>query len=179
MEFVKAYDATKYFSNLAGLKKVYGVDEIYKHGYYIANDTNDFQVYRIQVGINSQYEAEEDTKIIEWDKISKYEFIDFIEENEIIDEDKLGKMKKIAENTHSDNNQMIKYLTNLVFAELPLETVISIIINIDADKGFENWDSKEFRYNTDLKELVDVISNGSDIIPFMEEPTEDGLKVFN
>lgn len=135
------YDVTEYFDRMVKEKKITGVgDNCYKHGYFICHDVWDTHIYRIQVGINSEYEKEKRTKIIETENIHHEDLAEFCIEKYELDEDDFD----------VDTREKIEILIEKV----GLKELLKTIIEMDYENGFENYDVDEFRYDTSLETLI-------------------------
>lgn len=146
------YDLTEYFDKMVKEKKITGVgcshgDNCYEYGYFVCHDVWDTHVYRIQVGINSEYEDEERTKIIETENIRHWDLVEFC-----IEEYKLN--VKIADTF--DEREIIEVL----IAQIGLNELLKAIVKYDYENGFENWDVDEFRYDASLESLIERIDGG-------------------
>ena len=139
------YDVTHYFNYLTQTNQIVGTNDCYKYGYFISHDVWDTHIYRIQFGLNSNYESEPDTKIIETCNIPHDELLEFCEEEYDIFLDKYIDVRKI-----------IDELLHLV----GLPKLLKILISYDYSNGFDNWDVDEFRFNTPLSELISLIDGG-------------------
>lgn len=141
------YDLTEYFDKMVKEKKITGVgDNCYKHGYFLCHDVWDTHVYRIQVGINSEYEEESRTKIIETENIHHEDLVDFCIEKYQLDENDFD----------VDTRNKIEILINAI----GLKELLKAIVEYDYDNGFENWDVDEFRYDESLENLIERIDGG-------------------
>ena len=155
------YDLTEYFNSLVDNKKILGVDDCYKHGYFVSHDVWDTHIYRIQVGINAEYDEEPRTKIIETKKISHDELRDYYFDNynlnlSLFDE---------------------REIVDLLVEQIGIEKVLKAIIEIDYDNGFENDDVNEYRYDTPLEQLIRDIDGGYGITKFKLEEIMDGQRL--
>lgn len=140
------YDLTEYFNKQVAAGKIIGVGDAYKYGYFVCHDVWDIHIYRVQVGVNAEYDVEPRTKIIETENISNDDLLDFCIEKYNINH-------KI---TGSDARGFIDYLIAL----LGLETVLKTIVDVDYDRGFETYNVDEYRYDTSLEELIEDIDGG-------------------
>lgn len=145
------YDVTKYFNDLVATDKMYGLKNrdgkcIYEHGYFLCHDVWDTHIYRIQVGINSEYEEEERTKIIETENIHHEDLVDFCIEKFELDEDDFD----------VDTREKIEIL----IGKIGLQELLKAIVEKDYDNGFENYDVDEFRYDEPLEALIERIDGG-------------------
>lgn len=146
------YDLTKYFNDLAREGKIIGVIDskdkcIYEHGYFVCHDVWDTHIYRIQVGINAEYDDEPRTKIIEQEDIHHSDLMDYCIE-------KYGLNKDIL--THFDEREY----TGVLISRIGIKEVLKSIVEMDYNKGFENWDVTEFRYDRPLEDLIKRIDGG-------------------
>ena len=142
------YDLTDYFSKRA--KDIYCTDkngEPYYKGYYVATDVWDTHIYRIVVGINSEYEDEPRTKIIEQENIRHWNLLEYVIEEYDVPE------------TLCDGIDERKYIDMLV-AYMGIEDLLKAIFEYDADNGFENYDVEEYRYDTPIERLIEDIDGG-------------------
>lgn len=139
------FDVTDYFNYLTKTNQIIGTNDCYKYGYFICRDVWDTHIYRIQFGLNSNYESEPDTKIIETYNISHEELIDFCKEE-----------YDISINTSID----IRNTINALLHRIGLPKLLKILIHYDYSNGFDNWDVYEFRFNTPLSKLIFNIDGG-------------------
>lgn len=155
MNIGHVFDMTEYFNQQVKDNKIIGIGESYKHGYYICRDVFDMHVYRIQVGINAEYEDEPRTKIIEQEDIPHDKLQEFCEE--------LGFFKNgfVCADVRDYPNAMIKIIG--------LENLLKAIVAYDYENGFGNYDVQEFRYDTPMSELIDIIDGGYGITKFEPE----------
>lgn len=151
-------DVTDYFNFLTDSEQIIGTNNCYKYGYFIANDVWDTHIYRIQVGLNSQYNPEPDTKIIEMYNISHEDLLDFCKEE-----------YDISINKYIDLRSSI---ASLIY-KIGIDKLLKIIIHYDYDNGFDNWDIKEYRFNTPLTELISNIDGGFGISKIILEGNID------
>ena len=142
------FDLTEY------AKKAFGACADYSAGYFICEDTWDFHVYRIQIGINSEYEDEEDTKIVEWEQIHKSDLIDYLAEEDIVTLP-LGDERVVIDRYIGNNDEKFRQICKAV-------------ADYDYDNGFENWDVKEYRYDEPIETLLDDIDGGFGITKLNE-----------
>lgn len=133
------YDITEYAMN-AYKKECYSNPPF--QGYVICSDTWDFHVYRIQIGLNAQYDEDEDTSIIEQDKISNRNVAEWLEE------------KFETEIPYMDERSLPPYLVR----EFGLDEVLKAVFEKDVDNGFENWDVYE-HYTTDIDDMKHIIED--------------------
>ena len=141
------YDLTEYFDKLVKEKKIIGVgDNCYKHGYFLCRDVWDTHIYRIQVGINAEYEDEPRTKIIETENIPHEDLVEFCIERYELDEDDFD----------VDTREKIEIL----ISKIGLNELFKAIIKYDYSNGFDNWDVDEFRYDEPLENLIETIDGG-------------------
>lgn len=139
-------NVTNYFNELVKANKITGTDGCYENGYYICHDTWDMHIYRIQVGINAEYEEEERTKIIEQENIRKDTLAEYCVE-------KYGLSPSIF--SHDKRN-----FVNILLRKIGIKEVLKSIVEIDYENGFETYDVQEFRYDTPIEELIEVIDSG-------------------
>ena len=133
------FDLTEY------AKKTFkGAD--YSAGYFICEDTWDFHVYRIQIGINSEYEDEEDTKIVEQDDIHKSDLIEYLEDEGIATLPE-GDERIVIDRYIGSNPERFRQIAKAV-------------ADFDYDRGFENWDVTEYRYDEPIETLIEDIDGG-------------------
>ncbi len=145
------YDVTKYVNDLAQADKMVGIIHndgtcIYEHGYFICHDVLDTHIYRIQVGINSEYEKEERTKIIESKDISHEDLVDFC----------IEKFELNKTDFDVDTREKIEILIE----KIGLQELLKTIVEMDYNSGFENDDVDEFRYDKPLEALIRRIDGG-------------------
>lgn len=145
------YDVTEYFNNLVQTDKIIGLKDkdgkcVYEHGYFLCHDVWDTHIYRIQVGINAEYEDEPRTKIIETENIRHGDLLEYCVEKYDLDE-------RLYD---FDERSVIE----LLVAQIGFIELLKSIIELDYDKGFENWDINEFRYDEPLENLVKRIDGG-------------------
>lgn len=161
-ELGHSYDITGYVTEMSDEKKIIGLGKkgecLYRHGYFICHDVRDTHIYRIQVGINSMYEKEPETKIIEQCDISHEALLEFCIENyeELLIKTTAGRKALIAEANQVDSR---KY-TELLLAAFGFEKLLKIIVELDYENGFENSDVTEYRYNTPLADVIDKVDGG-------------------
>ena len=141
------YDLTKYFDDKVKVGDIWMPDKnIYEHGYFVCHDVWDTHVYRIQVGINSEYEEEPRTKIIETYNVRHDDLLEFcIEKYELNDG-----LREF------DEREVIEVL----IAQIGLKKLLKAVVECDLDNGFENWDVDKFRYDTPLESLIERIDGG-------------------
>lgn len=145
------YDLTKYFDDMVKANKIYGVgcsnsNNCYEYGYFVCHDVWDTHVYRIQVGINSEYKDEPRTKIIETENIRHGYLLEHCIEKYDLNEG----LREF------DEREIIEVL----IAQIGLKELLKSIVEYDYDNGFENWDVDEFRYDEPLDTLIDGIDGG-------------------
>ena len=141
------YDLTEYFDKMVQEKKITGVGKnCYKHGYFLCHDVWDTHIYRIQVGINSEYEKEPRTKIIETENVHHGDLLKFCVEKYELNEGLFD----------FDEREIIEVL----IAQIGLEELLKVIVEYDYENGFESYDVDEFRYDTPLEKLVKRIDGG-------------------
>lgn len=132
------YDVTEYYNKVRGK-----YSDCAK--YFICADVWDFHVYRIVIGYNSEYEVEPRTKLIEIENISKYEVLEAVEKDldMII---AIDSMKKFP-----------SCLIDADFEDMGFKSVIKAVVNLDFG---DNYDLKEYRYDTPIEELIRDIDAG-------------------
>ena len=141
------YDLTEYFNKMVKENKIIGVgDNCYKYGYFVCHDVWDTHIYRIQVGINSEYEDEPRTKIIETENIHHEDLVEFCIEKFELDE----------EDFNVDTREKI----GILISKIGLNELLKTIVEYDYEYGFENWDVNEFRYDEPLENLIKIIDGG-------------------
>ena len=141
------YDLTDYFDKLVKEKKIVGVgDNCYKYGYFVCRDVWDIHIYRIQVGINSEYDFEPRTKIVETENIRYGDLFDFY----------INKHEIYKFMFDLDEREMLDTILKLS----GLENTLKTIIEYDYDKGFENREVEEYRYDVPLDALIEYIDGG-------------------
>lgn len=133
------WDCTEVFKQKVESGEVIGVgkgDEmLYKHGYFIAYDVLDFHVYRVQVGINAEYESEPRTKIVEhWD-VSKEDVL-----------------RELGVDDYEDARTAFDSLE-----EISIKDIVNAIIGLDC---FDNDNVTEYRYDTSLETIYANIDGG-------------------
>lgn len=142
------YDLTDYFDKMVKEQKIIGVgDNCYKYGYFVCHDVWDTHIYRIQVGLNSEYEKEPRTKIIEQEDIRHYKLLEYVIEE-----------YDVPENLCDDIDER-SYIDMLV-AYMGIENLLKAILDCDYYNGFENYDVKEYRYDTPVETLIRDIDGG-------------------
>ena len=142
------YDLTEYFDKMVKEKKIIGVgDNCYKNGYFVCHDVWDTHIYRIQVGINSEYEEEPRTKIVETENIRHSDLVEFCIEEYNLNEEITNAF---------DEREIIEVL----IAQIGLKELLKAIVKYDYENGFENWDVDEFRYDASLESLIERIDGG-------------------
>lgn len=149
------YNVTKYFNDLAMSGKISGVvvnngDKktcMYENGYYICRDVKCIHIYRIQTGINSQYEKEPDTKIIEQGRLYYADLLDYCIETYQLSEEEY---------------ELVDYrcVVDVLILDIGLKELLKSVVAADAAAGFDNWDVQEYRYNTPMSELLADIDGG-------------------
>jgi len=156
-----SYDITEFITAMSDKKKIIGLGDngkcIYRNGYFVCFDVLTTHIYRVQVGINSKYEAEPETKIIEQEEIPHERLLVFCIDNyktEML-EDEVGKML-LAKNQWMNS----KELPELLVSVFGLEKLIKIVVEYDYNNGFENSDTTEFRYDTPLETLIKKVDGG-------------------
>ena len=147
------YDVTKYVNAMVNAKKFSGIEDengecLYKYGYFLCRDVRDVHVYRIQVGINMEYEKEPRTKIIETENISHGTLLDYCLENYALDYS--------AHFKGVDDRKIIDFLLMYI----GLENILKSLVAIDYENGFENFDVSEYRYDTSIEALREIIDGG-------------------
>lgn len=146
-ELGHVYDLTEYFDKMVKENKIVGVgDNCYKYGYFVCHDVWDTHIYRIQVGINSEYEDEPRTKIIETENIHHEDLVEFCIEKFELDE----------EDFYVDTREKI----GILISKIGLNELLKTIVEYDYEYGFENWDVNEFRYDEPLENLIEIIDGG-------------------
>lgn len=133
------WDCTEVFKQKVESGEVTGVgkgDEmIYRYGYFICYDVLDFHVFRVQVGINAEYENEPRTKIVEkWD----------VSKEDVLEE--LGVSYYEDARTAFDDLE-----------EISIKDIVNAIIGMDC---FDNDDVTEYRYDASLEEIYADIDGG-------------------
>ena len=126
--------------------------------YYICADVLDFHIYRIVLGYNSEYEEEEDTKLIEQTDIDKRDVIEYMKNERIAFVDDSKDWKNFPSKCH-----MISARDDL------FKEVVKAVINCDT---YDNDDVLEFRYNTPIEELISTIDSGYGITVLDEDLDE-------
>jgi hypothetical protein len=124
MEFAKYYNATIILNEL--LKedgKLFSYTDSPFEGVYVCMDTHDFWISRILKGYNSDYEKDENSYVVERNKIDKYDLLEFIQQDE---EDKL------EINNRSTRDDVIKAFEP--------KDLIKYVIMYDDNEGLSNWD---------------------------------------
>ena len=149
----QTYDVTDYFNKQAENGNIIGVINrngacIYENGYFFCRDVRNVHVYRIQVGINSMYEEEPRTKIIEMKSLSYKDLAELCVEKYDVSEELLTYDERV--------------IINQLIDKIGIEEVLKTLVGLDYESGFENDTVKEFRYDEPLKTLKDVIWGGSD-----------------
>lgn len=143
MEFAKYYNGTSIVEKLVKNENIISDWNTYK-GIYMCNDTNDFWVCRIIEGYNEEYEKEENSWLIERNKIDKYDLVEFI--NEIL-------KKNITIKNKIDMNNF--------FDKINDKQLMEYIILYDDKQGLENWDCKQA---DSLENCIDMIDDGYGIV---------------
>lgn len=143
-------DVTQYIIDMSDANKIVGLKNkegknIYENGYFICHDVLDTHIYRIQVGINSEYDYEPRTKIIETNDISHEKLAEYCAEKF-----ELGYLSDID----------VREVTDFLIHGIGVEKLLKAIVEIDYDDGFENCDVDEYRYDTPLSELINNIDGG-------------------
>lgn len=145
MEFAKYYNVTGVLNKmLEEGNKLLSYIKNYYQGLYICQDTHDFWVCRILEGYNEEFEQEEGSWLVERNKITKYDLLDFIQED---DEYKLEFCNRHSRDVAIDSfeaKELIKY-----------------VILYDDDKGLEGWDNTQC---DSLEQCIKVIDGGFGII---------------
>lgn len=132
------YDVTEYYK-----KTGYGSNCCAR--YFVCADVFDFHVYRIIVGYNSEYEEEPRTKLIEQGDIDKRDVLEAVEED-------MG-MKIFCGNI----KQFPDCLINADFEDMGFKSIIKAVVRLDSG---DNFDLKEYRFDTPIDELVNKIDAG-------------------
>jgi hypothetical protein len=132
------YDVTEYYKKIRGQYTDYAK-------YFICADVWDFHVYRIVIGYNSEYEKEPRTKLVEQGDISKRDVLEAVEED-------MG-MKIFC----GDIRQFPDCLIDADFEDTGFKSIIRAVV--DLDDG-DNFDLKEYRFDTDIEELIEDIDAG-------------------
>lgn len=146
------YDVTEYYRKR---KK-----EPYYERMFINADVWDFHIYRLLVDFNSEYEREERTKILEQGDIPKDIVLDRIEE-------KLGKKIYKGRDVRNFPNNL------LLGSELEKEVFKAIIeIILEEDDG-DNDDLAEFRYDTEIEEIVEEYVDSGYGLTTLDENLEE------
>lgn len=161
------YNLTEYFNDLVKNNKIVGVTNkegkcCYEHGYFVCHDVWDTHIYRIQVGINSEYEEEPRTKIIETGNIRHSDLMNYCVDKYELDGDLIRK------------NFDVREFTGVLISQIGLKEILKSIVELDYDNGFENYDVDEFRYDEPLETLIKRIDGGYGIQDIsMNEQEED------
>lgn len=157
-----SYDVTEFVIEMSDKKKIIGLGDngrcIYRNGYFICFDVVSTHIYRVQVGINSMYVAETETKIIEHYDIENEDLLEFCIENyetELL-KDGVGRILLDAENKGVNP----KTYTELLLSVFGLKKLLKIVVELDYENGFENSDTTEFRYDTPLEVLIKKVDGG-------------------
>lgn len=144
------YDATKLLNEMLDKGELRSYTKDYCKKLYICNDTLDIWVARIQEGYNEKYEQEDGKWLIERNDIDKNELYDYLRE-------KFGNGA-----TEITSRRMREDYIN----KLPIKDVLKAIIQLDDEKGLENYDSKEC---DSLEEAIDILDGGYGILELPEE----------
>lgn len=145
MDFAKYYNATSVLNDLLKEKdKLSSYPENPFEGIYVCMDTHDFWICRILKGYNSEYEKDENSYLVERNKIDKYYLLEFIQQDE---EDKL----EISNRAIRDN----------VIDTFEVKDLIKYVIMYDDNEGLSNWD---FVQCDDIEECLKVIDGGWGIV---------------
>lgn len=142
-----SYNLTQYFNDLVRANKIIGTNNCYEHGYFVAHDVWDTHIYRIQVGINSEYEVEPRTKIIETYDISNSDIAEYC-------------IEKYNMSSYCFRNSDEREYIDLLINRLGIEDLLKAIVELDYENGFDNEDVTEFRYDTPISELIESIDDG-------------------
>ena len=132
------YDVTEYFKKFGC-----GSDSCVK--YYICADVWDFHVYRIVVGYNAEYEEEPRTKLVEECLISKRDVLEAVEEDMNMT---IG---------YGDIREFPDCLIEVDYQDMGFKSIIKSVVSLDFG---DNFDLKEYRFDTDIEELIDDIDAG-------------------
>ena len=140
MKFAKYYDVTNIMNQLIDENKLTSYQKEEFEKLYICNDTHDFWVVRVIEGYNSAYEKEDGMYLIERNKINKYDFCKFI---------------------NDEVNITNKFERENFIDALNLDFIIRNVLIMDDELGLENWDNIEC---DSLEEVIDVIDGGYGIM---------------
>lgn len=133
------YDVTEYYK-----KTGYGSNCCAK--YFVCSDVYDFHVYRIIVGYNSEYEEEPRTKLIEQGDIDKRDVLEAVEGYLGMEIFCGGDIRNFPEN-----------LIRSDFEDMGFKSIIKAVVGLD---NGDNFDLKEYRFDTPMEELIEVIDAG-------------------
>jgi hypothetical protein len=147
MEFAKYHNAMEVVKEMIEKEEIYGYSnngEINYEGVYVCLDTNDFWLCRILKGYDEEYE-DSDGYLVERNNFDIYQVAEKLEE--IYDAPCFNTMGK---------NNIHKY-----FSKFTTKQIIKVIILLDVDNGFENWDNCEA---DTLEEAIEIIDGGFGIV---------------
>jgi hypothetical protein len=137
MEFAKYYDVTKVMNEMIKNKELIHYEKDDFVGLYICKDVRDFWIARVSEGLNSDYEIEEGTFLIEREKLGKYDFIEFY-----------------VEKTNKDIHK--KEIEDIINSIDDLKLIKNLIL-YDDYKGLEGWDNLECN---SLNEVIENLDDG-------------------
>ena len=152
MEFAKYYNVTSIIKDMIEKEEIYGYSnakELNYEGVYVCRDTNDFWICRINKGVDEDYE-ESDGYLVERNMVSVINVTEKLEEIYII------QAPNFYVNKFSWKNAIHKYLSKFT-----TEQIVKVIILLDEENGFENWDYCEAE---SLEEAIEIIDGGFGIV---------------
>ena len=136
----RVYDVTERW------KKAHPGDDFYANGFFVCDDVWDFHTYRIVVGLNSMYEDEPETKLVEMGNIPKR----YVLRN--LDMESFEKFHDLRDFPGVFVTQDDDELNQIWFKKI-IDAVI------DEDCG-DNEDLKEYRFDAPMSELLYDIDGG-------------------
>ena len=157
MEFAKYYNVNKVVKKLEESKELIASTYEPYEGIYVCEDTHDMWICRIIEGYNSEYCEEEGTYLIEREKISKYDLIDFIEETDTERKKRFESVRKMGKIRHFDSRK----IRDEIIGTLDDISLIKFTLLKDEDNGLENWDNYEAG---SIEDAIEIIDDGYGII---------------
>lgn len=142
LEFTKAYNVTEMIKKEK--EKLFLYQETKYERVYIAEDTKDMQIYRVLKNHNKEYEIEEGTYLVEWNKIPKC----YVAE-------------KLIGMEHCNKKLIDRFAVNNFIHNCKFKDIFLATLLLDNDTGLENWDNKEC-YS--IEEAIEIIDGGYGII---------------
>lgn len=154
MEYAKYYDVSKLVDEMQEKEEIYSYpvgDDKFK-GVYVCMDTEDFWISRILKGYNEKYEENENTYLVERNKISIYNVMD-----KLYDQFK----KQLPEFKENELSYICKNKVHDYFRGFKTKDIIKAVIILDDEDGLSNWDYYE---TNSLEEAIEIIDDGYGIL---------------